>query len=162
MDYTFVIFSILIVIFMVVLYYYFSSTTTVLYGNQVLLNGGTPNHMLAGITTSPTSLNYTLSLWVFLVGWSSNDEYNVILNMNTTSHAGGSTATSRLGTNGKGALSNYVLYLDKSSPSLYWYVPSTGGGGSTPVSGDVLVTNSFPVQSWVFIAISMQGTLGDL
>ena len=152
MNWGFVMVAAVIVACVLVMYYYFSYSRTTLYGNQVLLNNGNPSLALAQVTDNPNALNYTLSLWVFLVNWNSDGNYNTLLNMNTAQP--GSTALSRFAD----PCDAYVLYLDKTNPNLYWYVPSLMSGRK---SGDVLVTSSFPVQSWVFVALSMNGQQGD-
>lgn len=152
MDYWFLIFAIVLVIFMVMLYYYFSSNRTVLYGNQVLLNLGNPSLVMAPISDRPGSANYTVSMWVYLSGWATDHNYNTIMNINTKSCS--SKAPTRYLNNHHS--NNYILYLDKDEPNLFFYVPSSGSA-----SGDVLVTNNFPVQSWVFVSISVQGNQGD-
>ena len=152
MDYGFLIFAIVLVILMVMLYYYFSSNRTVLYGNQVLLNLGNPSLKMAPIADRPGSANYTISLWIYVSGWATDHNYNTIMNINTTSCS--SKAPTRYMANK--ASNNYILYLDKDQPNLFFYAPSTGS-----VSGDVLITNNFPVQSWVFVSISVQGNTGD-
>lgn len=169
MDFTFFLTAMIILVGCLWIYYYFSYNRTTLYGNQVLLNTASPNLSLAPITASPNSLNYTLSLWIFVISWSSDNAFNVVMNMNTgaTSLPAAATSTSLMSsTNPLGSLSNYVLYLDRTSPNLYWYVPSQNSvtcktGSSTALSGDILITNNFPIQSWVFVTISCAGNLGD-
>lgn len=152
MDYFFLLFAIVIVIFMIMLYYYFSSNRTVLYGNQVLLNSSSPTMSLAKITDLPGTRNYTISLWVYLLDWAA-DGYNVIMNINSDGKA---NSTSKLSSNK--TLAPYVLYLDKQQPNLIFYVPSKGASAA---NGDITISNNFPVQSWVFVSISMQGNQGD-
>ena len=140
------------VICVMVMYYYFSYSRTTLYNNQILLNNTNTSLTLAPITDSPNSLNYTISFWVFLINWNSDGNYNTLMNMNTAQTGSQSTT---LFSNGNPS-NHYILYLDKSKPNLYWYVPSLMSN-----SGDILVTNNFPIQSWTFIALSMNGNQGD-
>lgn len=163
MDYFFLIFAIVIVIFMIMLYYYFSSNRTVLYGNQVQLSSANNTLKLSAITDQPGTLNYTLSLWVYVISWTADNKYNTIMNINTAATGSTANSTSQYTTiTPTPAIpvvsQNYVLYLDQTKPNLYLYVPSVS---PTAVSGDLLITNNFPVQSWVFISMSMQGTRAD-
>ena len=153
MNWTFIVIAAVMVGCVLIMYYYFSYSRTTLYNNQVLLNNTNTSISLAPVTDSPNSLNYTISLWVFLINWNSDGNYNTLLNMNTVQ--GGSSSTTQF--NNGNAANNYILYLDKMTPNLYWYVPSLMSN-----SGDILVTNNFPIQSWTFVALSMNGNQGDL
>ena len=160
MDLSFLIFTVLILFCVGVMYYYFAYNRTTLYGNQILLNAATPSIMLTPITNNPNSLNYTIGLWVFIISWPMDGNFNTLFNMNTAPSSQASTATSKYMNNG--ACSNYVLYLDKTTPNLYLSVPSgnrTSDGSR--LSGDILITNNFPIQSWAYIALSMNGNQGD-
>ena len=139
-----------------------------LYGNQVQLSSTNKTLKLATITDQPGSLNYTLSLWVYVINWTTADKYNTILNINTSSAVTpGPNSTSKYATTPTPSTpttppttsKNYILYLDLSQPNLYLFVPSSTG--TAGVNGDILITNNFPVQSWVFISMSMQGNRGD-
>lgn len=161
MDLTFLIFSIIIVICVVVMYYYFSYNRTTLYGNQVLLNDAQKTITIPAITNNPNSEQYTISLWVFLISWNTNGNCNTILNMKSskTNQTSSSVSVYNVKDDSPKAYENYILYLDSTSPKLYFYVPSKSA--TCAISGDILLTNNFPVQSWVFIAISVNGNVGD-
>jgi hypothetical protein len=52
---------------------------------------------------------------------------------------------------------DFALYLDKNSPSLY----CTVGAKKADPSNTIVVTNNFPLQTWVYVVICVQNNLVD-
>ena len=132
--------GILLIILVLVLvfyaiYYVYNSTQT-LYN----LNDKTPEIAFDKITY-PQSTRYSYKMWIFVNSWSNAQK--VIIN---PSGADGSP-------------SNLKLYLDASSPTLKCDILTTDPGANP--TKQVVITNNFPLQRWVYIGVSVDGSIVD-
>jgi hypothetical protein len=129
----------IIVILVIVLYlvYYVSASS------QVLLDLNKTN---APITTDdilkPTSTSFTYSMWVYVNNWTTGSS-KVICNAYVANDAG----------------RRFKLYLDNNKPILNVDILTTDTGAS-PIK-TVQITNNFPIQRWVYIAVSVEGPIVD-
>ena len=150
MDYTIIILGVVVIILLYILYKYFSTSATSLSSKASLSATNTALPMPA----NSTSLNYAYGVWVSVNTWSNNN-YKQIFSRN-----GGTANTTpfvlsgppSIGTTGNPQI---ILYLDKSSPTLSCYID---GGGIGPIQ----ITQNFPLQTWEYIVISVQGQYVDL
>jgi hypothetical protein len=135
MNYAVIGIIILLVVIIYMLYSYFYAQRTILIASA---NLNTVNPAITNLS-QPQNARYAYGVWVYV---------------------------NNLGTNGNVIFSranNLVLYLDKSSPTLYCDItpanPSdTSYAGSSKYT---VVTNNFPVQKWCFIIVNVDGQFVD-
>lgn len=129
---------IVIFVLLFILYKYFSVNASNLtkYADLNITNPTISNIQNA------TSTNYAYGVWVYVNSFNnSSGKYKVIFHRDQ----------------------NIVLYLDKTSPTLYcdiyldnnnWYSKNTG-------ATKITITNNFPVQKWTYVTLSVDGTFLD-
>jgi len=88
----------------------------------------------------PQATRYSYKLWVFVNSWGPNQK--VIIN------PGGESNNP----------SNLKLYLDANTPTLNCDILTTD---TTAPTKTVVITNNFPIQRWVYIVVSVDGTVVD-
>lgn len=159
----------LLIIFMYVLYQYLTTSTTTI--SVADLNTSIPP-IVSTTIASPGNLIYSITAWVYVNSWNSN-------NLGSSPHAivyaptgGTNTSNPPLLLNGstteydnKGQNTGYDfgLFLDAASPTLYCAMGGTNLSsdiGSTP-SNLITVSNNFPLQTWVYVVISVNTNVVD-
>lgn len=97
----------------------------------------------APVTTlmKPGSVNVTYSLWMYVNQWSS-------------------LATKTIFTAQDDSNVYYTLQMGLDKPTLEWKM-NNKYTGTTPDTETVNITNSFPLQKWVFVTISISGRIVD-
>ena len=97
-------------------------------------NVGIPNKDLI----NPKSTSFTYGAWVYVNNWSSNTKTIVLANSGTTT--------------------NLKLYLADTSPILNVDILTTK---TTNATQTIQITDNFPIQRWVLIIVSVEGTVVD-
>jgi len=82
----------------------------------------------------PTTPSYAYSIWVYVNTWASSRRKLIF-----------------------GRDNNLALYLDPNSPTLKLGVKMSDGNIQ-----EMVITNNFPIQRWVFIAVSADGQYFDV
>jgi hypothetical protein len=126
----------IIVILVLVLYlvYYVG------FSAQTLIDLNKSNSTIANSDiTNPTSSSFTYGMWVYVNNWSSG--VKEIIKAQITNGA-----------------TKFRIYLDATSPTLKTDIYTTDS--KTPIK-TVTITNNFPVQRWVYIVISVEGSIVD-
>jgi hypothetical protein len=135
MDATTIIMIIIAVLLIYVLYVYFVKRSAVIAKSASLKAGNNPP-----ITTlnSGQSTRYAYGIWVYVNTWDTVSQKTIFYRQQNS----------------------IMLYLDSSKPSLYCHIgtnPPTAPGES----GDILITDNFPVQKWVYIIVSVDTNIVD-
>jgi hypothetical protein len=91
--------------------------------------------------TNPKSTSFSYSMWLYVNNWNSNviKEIIVAKHSNTTV---------------------FRIYLDAATPTLKTDI-YTKDTTSTNKTKTVTITNNFPIQRWVYIVVSVEGTVVD-
>lgn len=92
-----------------------------------------------------SSSSYSYGLWIYVNSWNTNN-VKTIFSRGGVYNVGGTTTT------------DFTLQLDTISPNLYCYLGLQGG---TTVPQKILITNNFPIQSWIYVVISVDNQLVD-
>lgn len=170
MNYTIIILGVIVMILLFIVYMYFLSPATSLAQQASLNNNGNTTQQLT-MPASATSLNYSYNIWVCVNKWSTISNKTIFFRPTSIPAAKAvdplavSPATASAATvfplQGATATNTpqIILYLDKTTPTLYCYIQQTAGG--TPI-GPIPITTNFPIQSWVYVSISVQNTYVDL
>lgn len=133
---------IIVIIILIYAIYYMLSGTQVLYD----LNTQQPAIPFDKIT-SPNSIRYTYSMWIYVNVWPG--------------------AATNIFSTESGANKYTRLYLIGATPTLKCDIlvspppPAAGAALGSPVTRTVQITTNFPMQRWVHIVISMDGTVID-
>jgi len=125
--------GIVIVILIYILYSYFSNLSNTLNPSASL---NTPVPAVTSIN-SPSSTRYAYGTWIFINSWDPSVPHTIFFRDR-----------------------NLNVYLDK-TPALKVQVfmgPSAGGKWSDPIT----VTNSFPLQKWAHVIVSMDNEFADI
>ena len=114
------------------------------------LSNGSVNIAYANLTNGGAA-NYYYGAWVYVNTWNSQSSKTII---SRSSGAMGSSSTSP----------DFWLWLDSNTPTLKAFIQNSktavapnGSDGWT-----VNITNNFPIQSWVYVVVSVQGTVMDV
>ena len=149
MDFTVVALAVVVIILVYVLYQYFTTNITTL-AKKVNLKSSNAS---ISIDKNATSHRYTYSMWLYVNTWSA--EYKPVFWRNY--NAGFSPATPVVA----GASDNanvMMLYLDANSPTLYFKLPEST---AADVYQPYILTPNFPLQTWTYIAISVDSQYID-
>ena len=132
---TTIILSIIIIVLIYVLYAYVTSTVTTMQPTASLKTGVPPISMIEGATNT----RYGYSLWLYVNTWDSNIE-KTIFSRNE----------------------NIKLYLDKTSPTLKLDLAMDTTVDNATKYETMIITNNFPLQKWVSIAVSVDNQFADV
>lgn len=132
MKFIVLILSILLVSLSYILFRYFTNTTTILMPTTSLKNSNVP----IPVKNITYSSRYALGIWVYVNSWDSNNTKLIF------------TLPGKIN-----------LYLDAMKPTLKLDFFINGNNG---IAKTVPITNSFPLQKWVYITISVDNTFIDL
>jgi len=166
---TLIVLAVVLIIFIYILYQYLTTSTTTI--TIADLNNSIPP--IASTTiASPTNMIYSYAAWVYVNSWNSN-------NLDNTPHAiiyapsGGSSntnaplllngSTTAYDNNGKNTALDFGLFLDASSPTLYCALGATSLNSDTTTTPSNLITisNNFPLQTWVYVVVSVNTNVVD-
>ena len=143
MDYTIVILGVIVVILIYILYRYFSTTSTTLTTKADLKTV----HPAIPITNA-TSVRYAYGVWVYVNSFTGGN-YKPIFQLPTSANTISAATTVVMTGN------NIQLYLDKTNPILYCNILTT-----TPTP-QIQITPNFPLQTWVYVVISVDNNYAD-
>jgi uncharacterized protein YneF (UPF0154 family) len=138
---------IVIIIFLVyILYAYFIASSTTTISRQLNLNNSNPPIMGSSITDF-TNLNTAYGVWIYVNSWNNTQQKPIYNIQNSATTA--KTYPSEL--------NNISLRLDQFSPTLYCDILDT-----TKKINTIQITNVFPIQKWVYVIISVDGSVVDI
>lgn len=139
---TTIILSIIIIVLIYVLYAYVTGTVTTMKPTASLNTGVPPITKIEGARNT----RYGYSLWLYVNTWDSNID-KVIFSRNE----------------------NIKLYLDKTSPTLKLDLAmdttktdDKNADKKVTVYETMIITNNFPLQKWVSIAVSVDNQFADV
>ena len=135
MEWTTIVLGIIIIILVYFLYALFVKKSSVISKSANLKEGG--NEPITTIN-SGQSTRYAYGVWVYVNTWDSTREKTIFSRKD-----------------------NIRLYLAADSPSLYCSVTCLAKDGSSIVEQDILITDNFSVQKWVYVVISSDNTIID-
>ena len=135
MEWTTIVLGIIIIILIYFLYVLFVSKSSVISKSANLKDGG--NDPITTIN-SGQSTRYAYGVWVYVNTWDSTREKTIFSRKD-----------------------NMRLYLAANEPSLYCSVTCMAKDGSSLTEQDILITDNFSVQKWVYVVISADNTIID-
>ena len=150
-----IILGVVIVVVIYIIYLYVKNSTLVIH--KIDLNK--QNASISSTTVAgPTNMSYTYSAWVWVNSWNTTTPHCIVYAPQAD------TQTAPFLTNGKDSGSimsttsyDFALYLDTNSPTLY----CTLGSRPNDQSNTIVITNNFPLQSWVYVVVCAQNNLVD-
>jgi hypothetical protein len=146
MNITSIILIVIIIILVYFLYVYFIKGSTTTISSQLNLNNSNPPIMGSSITNF-TNLNTAYGVWIYVNSWNSTLQKPIYNIQNTTIPSSQYPST----------LNNVSLRLDQYSPTLYCDILDTKNNINT-----IQITNVFPIQKWVYVIISIDGSIVDI
>ena len=135
METTTIVLAIIVIILVYVLYAYFVSKSSVISKSASLKEG---NNSPITTINSGQSTRYAYGIWTYVNTWDSTREKTIFSRDN-----------------------NIRLYLAANKPSLYCTITCVGNDGSSLENQNLLITDNFAVQKWVYIVISSDNTVVD-
>jgi hypothetical protein len=125
--------GIIIVILIYILYSYFSNLSATLTPSATL------NTTVPGVTTinNPSATRYAYGTWIYVNSWDPSVPHTILFRDR-----------------------NINVYLDKTTPTLYVQVYMASGPPAW--SAPLMITNSFPLQKWVHVIVSMDNQFADV
>lgn len=87
---------------------------------------------------SATNVSYAYGIWLYVQNWDPSAQKTILYRPN-----------------------NFTLYLDKQSPTLYCDIVLSDNTAANPSIKTVMITNTFPLQKWVCIILSMDNQYLD-
>jgi len=135
METTTIVLAIIVIALVYILYVFFVSSSSVISKSASLKEGG--NAPITEIN-SGQSTRYAYGIWVFVNTWDSMREKTIFSRDN-----------------------NIRLYLAANKPSLYCTITCASKDGSSLVEQNILITDNFAVQKWVYVVISSDNTIID-
>jgi hypothetical protein len=167
---TWIVLGVVLVIFIYFLYQYLTTSTTSI--SVADLNTSTPAIVSSSIA-SPGNMTYSIAAWLYVNSWNSS-------NLNSSPHTlvyaptGSSTNSNAplllngavqtvYDNNGQNTAYDFGLFLDAASPTLYCAMGATSlySDTTTTPSNLITVTNNFPLQTWVYVVISVNTNVVD-
>jgi len=135
MNWFIVIGIVAVILGMYLLYLYFQNYTTVA-ANMVNLNNANPS---VSITNNPNSYQYTVGAWVYVNSWNNNQVKPVLAIPN-----------------------QFNLYLDATTPTLYFDISQNCAVGGAQASPPMIVTDNFPLQRWTYVTVVVDNYFVDM
>lgn len=131
-----------LIIYLVYIFWFYKSN--VLLANTTL----TINNTDIAMTTAsdPSSYRYTYSLWVYVNTWD-NTKIKPIINRSTALTT---------------PLTQFKLYLDAITSTLKLKILLESEKSSSVPIDDVIITDSFPIQKWTYITVSVDSQYCDM
>jgi hypothetical protein len=127
--------AILVIVLVYILYVYFVDKSSVISKSASLKEGG--NIPITKIN-SGQSTRYSYGIWVYVNTWDALREKTIFSRNN-----------------------NIRLYLAANKPSLYCTISCVGNDGTSIIEQNILITDNFAVQKWVYVIISSDNTIVD-
>lgn len=124
--------GVIVVLLLYYLYKFYLSTTTLT--SQINLNTSQPSIPLSSLS-NPNTANYSYGVWVYVNSWN-NASSKVIVSRG----------------------SDFSLSLDANTPTLRCNIKSSV---DATANSDIVITPSFPIQTWCFIVISVNNQVVD-
>lgn len=134
MEWTTIVLGIIIIILIYILYVFFIAKSSVI-GKSVNLKEG--NDAVTKIN-SGQSTRYAYGIWVYVNTWDSSREKTIFSRKD-----------------------NIRLWFGKDEPALYCTITCVAKNGSELVDQNILITDNFSIQKWVYIVISSDNTIID-
>jgi len=98
--------------------------------------------------SNPTSANYNYTVWIYVNSWNNSQQKWLLSRPGSNSN------------NTDPTLNNFTLWLENEKPILNCcYYPSDS---STPVPLTIRITDSFPIQTWTSVCVSLDGQIVDV
>lgn len=152
-----IILGVVFIVIIFLFYLYWSTNNLVIYKTD--LNSTNPTISTTKLSGA-TNMSYTYSSWVWVNSWNTTVPHCIVY---APAGSNDSAPPPRL-TNGSdtnntmaGKYYDFSLYLDTNSPSLY----CTVGSKPNDKSNTVVITNNFPLQTWVYVVVCVQNNLVD-
>jgi len=139
MDLSLVILGIVLIF---VLYYFLSSSGTTVLSNKLDLSTDQPAIAITNIS-EPASRKYSYELWMYVYNFQGTNNYII-----SRGSAVDATKT------------NIGIKLDSSSPKLSLDYTATATGASSTKS--IVITDNFPLQTWVHLIVSVDDKYIDI
>ncbi len=135
MEWTPIVLGIIIIILIYVLYVFFISKSSVISKSANLKEGGS-----APVTTinSGQSTRYAYGIWIYVNTWDSTREKTIFSRKD-----------------------NIRLYLAADEPALYCSITCLSKDGSSLDEQNILITDNFSIQKWVYVVISSDNSIID-
>ena len=124
-----------VILGMYMLYLYFQNYTTIA-ANLVNLNSANPS---VSITNNPTSYQYTVGAWVYVNSWNNNSVKPILA-----------------------IPGQFNLYLDATTPTLYFDISQNCAVGGNKPSPPMIVTDNFPLQRWTYVTVVVDNYFVDM
>jgi hypothetical protein len=134
MDWTTIVLGIIIIILIYTLYVFFVAKSSVI-GSSVSLKDS--NDSITEIN-SGQSTRYSYGIWVYVNTWDATREKTIFERKE-----------------------NIRVWLAKDEPSLYFTITCVGTNGSSLTDQNILITDNFSIQKWVYIVVSADNTIID-
>ena len=131
MDFTTIILAIIVIVLIYVLYVYFVKKSSVIASSASLKSG--TNQPITTLN-SGQSTRYAYGIWVYVNTWDTTTTKTIFI---------------RTG--------NIRIYLASNQPSLYCQIVQNPAS----TQGDILITDNFPIQKWVYVIISSDNSIVD-
>ena len=135
MEWTTLVLGIIVVILIYMLYVLFVKKSSVISKSANLKEGG--NDPITSIN-SGQSTRYAYGVWVYVNTWDAMREKTIFSRKD-----------------------NLRLYLAADEPSLYCSVVCVAKDGTSLTEKNILITDNFSVQKWVYVVISSDNTIVD-
>lgn len=143
-----IILGVVFIVIIFLIYLYWSTNNLVIMKTDLnVQNTAISSTKISG----PANMSYTYSAWVWVNSWNTGVSHSIVYAPVDDSAPPPNTDTV------KSYNYDFALYLDKNSPTLY----CTLGSKPKDPSNTIVVTNNFPLQSWVYVVICVQNTLVD-
>ena len=133
MDATTIVLIIAVIVLIYVLYIYFVKQSTVITTSASLKSGNNPP---IKTINSGKSTQYAYGVWVYVNTWDTTTNKTIFSRAN-----------------------NIMLYLDATKPNLYCDITCINNG--TLQKQQILLTDNFPVQKWVYVIVSSDTMIID-
>ena len=162
--------GVVVILFIYILYQYLTTTTTTI--GIANLNAPVPP-IPSNTVPGANNMVYSFAAWVYVNSWNSN-------NLSNTPHTiiyaptGGSSASNApllldgstqttYDNSGKNTAYDFGLFLDSTSPTLYCTLGGTSLNSNTTQtpSNLITITNNFPLQTWVYVVVSVNTNVVD-
>lgn len=160
MNFTVVVLAIVVIILLYVVYQYFTTKKSTLAKQVALL---TANPAISITSANPRSYRYTYTLWLYVNTWDNTNYKPVFYRNYGGGIAGTGTAPSPISTLNTGLtpITSIMLYLDKTTPTLYLQLPEQTTNASPDTQQPYIITPNFPLQTWTYVAISIDSNFID-
>tara|TARA_B100001287_G_scaffold276605_1_gene288134 strand:+ start:5193 stop:5876 length:684 start_codon:yes stop_codon:yes gene_type:complete len=135
MEWTTIVLGIIVIILIYILYVFFISKSSVISKSANLKEGR--NEPVTTIN-SGQSTRYAYGIWVYVNTWDSTREKTIFSRKD-----------------------NIRLYLAADEPSLYCTITCLSKDGSSLDEQNILITDNFSIQKWVYINISSDNSIVD-